>query len=367
MIFQYYPDTDMLYLELANGVSTESEDVAPNIVLNFDDTHQVIGIKFDNASKFIDLSRLELSALPLADLLFSKALPNVRHEEPLRKIENRRTKIASEDHFFHFEFITVNAQGTLVNQERKQARYQTEDLGNGVILDMVYIPGGTFIMGSKEFSDEQPQHTVTIKPFYMSKYPITQVQWQTVMGNNPSHFNSFFKGARKRPVECVLWDDAVDFCQRLSDLTGNSYSLPSEAEWEYACRAGTTTAYHYGDIISSEVAKYGGESNNTGPKGDHRKGTSDVGIFSPNAFGLYDMHGNVWEWCADPWHDNYEGAPTDGSVWEEDGEPLHRLLRGGSWNSYLGDCRSAYRDKRSTISQDLNVGLRLVLEGTAWT
>ena len=176
----------------------------------------------------------------------------------------------------------------------------------------------------------------------MGKYPVTQAQWQAVMGKNPSYFKGYFKGA-SRPVEKVRWNDATEFCWKLSQRTGKKYSLPSESQWEYACRAGTTTPFYFGETITSELANYHGYSTYADePKGEYRKETTDVGIFPPNAFGLYDMHGNVWEWCADDSHWDYNGAPTDGSVWL-DGNNNHSLLRGGSWLDNPNRCRSAYR------------------------
>ncbi len=261
--------------------------------------------------------------------------------------------------FFQFEVVTVNAKGEISNRKQKQAFCQTEELGNGVVLEMVEIPGGTFTMGSTEYSWEQPQHSVTIEPFYLGKYPVTQAQWEAVMGNNPSHF----KG-KNRPVEMISWDDAVAFCEQLSKKTGKAYRLPSEAEWEYSCRAGTTTPFYFGETITTDLANYDGNyTYGSAPKGKYRKQTTDVGSFPPNAFGLYDMHGNVWEWCADPWHDNYEGAPTDGSVWE--GDSSDRLLRGGSWHSNPDYCRCALRS-RHKIGDDER-GLRLALSVAAWT
>ncbi|MEN8217617.1 MAG: SUMF1/EgtB/PvdO family nonheme iron enzyme [Pseudomonadota bacterium] len=238
------------------------------------------------------------------------------------------------------------------HQFDKPARYQTEDLNNNINLEMVYIPAGTFRMGSPEneksrSSDENPQHQVTIKPFYMSKYPITQAQWQTLMGNNPSRF----KG-KNRPVERVSWHEAVAFCQRLSKKTGKKYSLPSEAQWEYACRAGTTTPFDFGETITTDLANYDANS------------TSDVGNFPPNAFGLYDMHGNVWEWCADPWHDNYQGAPNDGRVWEKGFFAKlfreKRVLRGGSWFNVPWSTYSAIRNRNSSIVRYAIFGFRVV-------
>ncbi|OAD22617.1 serine/threonine protein kinase, partial [Candidatus Thiomargarita nelsonii] len=220
---------------------------------------------------------------------------------------------------FEFEVVTVNERGEIIDRRYHQASQSIEDV-NGVAIEMVYVPGGTFLMGSPEteegkYDDEGPQHQVTIAPFYMSKYPVTQAQWQAVMGNNPSEF----KG-ENRPVEQVSWDDAVAFCQKLSEITGKDYRLPSEAQWEYACRAGTTTPFYFGETITTDLANYDGHFNYASePEGTYREETTSVGIFPPNAFGLYDMHGNLWEWCADPWHHNYQGAPSDGSVWEKGG------------------------------------------------
>jgi formylglycine-generating enzyme required for sulfatase activity len=208
-------------------------------------------------------------------------------------------------------------------------------------------------------SNEYPQHQVSIAPFFMSKYPITQAQYEAIAGHNPSHF----KGAN-RPVEQVSWDEAVEFCDRLSQKTGKHYRLPSEAEWEYACRANTTTPFHFGKTITSELANYkGDETYNDEPEGLYREQTTDVGSFSPNAFGLYDMHGNVWEWCADPWHEDYKGAPNDGRAWEmeSDRDNMRRLLRGGSWNFYPQYCRSAYRNGFTRAYRNNLIGFRVLL------
>jgi formylglycine-generating enzyme required for sulfatase activity len=162
-------------------------------------------------------------------------------------------------------------------------------------------------------------------------------------------------------VEQVSWDDAVEFCQRLSKHTGREYRLPSEAEWEYACRAGTTTPFHFGSTITPDLANYDGNyTYGAGPKGKYREQTTDVGSLPPNALGLYDMHGNVWEWCLDHWHDTYEGAPTDGSAWLSSGESKLRLLRGGSWGSLPRNCRSALRYWYARVNQYYSLGFRLV-------
>jgi formylglycine-generating enzyme required for sulfatase activity len=257
---------------------------------------------------------------------------------------------------------------------RKRSRPQetlepqlAEDLGKGVSLDMVRIPGGTFQMGSpvgQGDDNERPQHFVTVPSFFMGKYPITQAQWRAVadlpqvtisLDPEPSHF----KGD-SRPVEQVSWHEAVEFCQRISSFTGHQYRLPSEAEWEYACRAGTTTPFHFGETLTPRLARckaniamalitiFNGE-------------TAPVGSYSPNAFGLYDMHGNVREWCADHCHENYASAPTDSSAWITGGHCETRQSRGGSWSDYSSICRSASRNGSYPPAVGQNyIGFRIV-------
>ena len=242
-----------------------------------------------------------------------------------------------------FTTVTVNRRGEIISRAQGQAEVITENIGNGVSLEMVKIPGGRFLMGSPETEagrrdNEDPQHYVDVPEFFMGKYVVTQIQWRAVMGNNPS----CFQGA-SLPVERVSWDEAKKFCQKLSQITGRKYSLPSESQWEYACRAGTTTPFYFGETITSELVNYYGNFTYAdAPKGTYRKKTTNVGIFPPNAFGLYDMHGNVWEWCADEWHNNYYGAPTDGSVWLNGNENLSPQ-RGGSLVNYPDLCRSSFR------------------------
>ena len=223
----------------------------------------------------------------------------------------------------------------------------TEILPKGILLEMVKIPAGSFLMGTEEtevirlcqeyktdwFKCEIPQHRVNLQEFYLGQYPITQEQYQAIMGNNPS----YFRNNPKNPVENVGWDDAQEFCQKLSEKTGKKYRLPSESEWEYACRAGTQTRYYFGDDekVLGEYAWYGENSESK---------THPVGQKKPNDWGLYDMSGNVCEWCEDGWHDNYQKAPTDGTTWNGDhAQNDYRVLRGGSWDSYPGGCRSPYR------------------------
>ncbi|MFN9171484.1 MAG: formylglycine-generating enzyme family protein, partial [Dolichospermum sp.] len=265
----------------------------------------------------------------------------------------------------------------IINRHSQQAQHFIENLGNGIQLEMVAIPGGSFMMGSpktedRSISDERPQHEVTVEPFYIGKYPITQAQWQAVaalpqvnqeLKPNPSRF----KGAN-RPVESVSWHDAVEFCNRLSNHTQKPYRLPSEAEWEYACRAGTTTPFHFGETITTDLANYNGNyTYGNGVKGSYREETTEVGSFKiANQFGLYDMHGNVWEWCQDDWHDNYEGAPTDRSAYISNEAKSDKLLRGGSWDFSPGHCRSAYRFYLGAGFDVNDNGFRVVC-GAAWT
>lgn len=289
---------------------------------------------------------------------------------------------------FEFDVVTLDETGKESQRQRKSAEYFTEDLGNGVTLDMVKIPAGEFIMGSPESEEgscdyERPQHRVRVDSFFMGKYPVTEAQWKAVaslpkLQRDLDPDPSYFQG-ENRPVEQVSWYDAVEFCARLSKHTGKSYCLPSEAQWEYACRAGTTTPFHFGETISTDVANYNGNSTyGSGSKGVYRKETTPVGSFQvANNFGLFDMHGNVWEWCADPWHYNYEGAPAEGSVWDENindnryknyvdnlvnlaGMDTRVNSRGGSWYYDPYFCRSAYRYNFWRDLRDYYIGFRVV-------
>ncbi|MEG3898463.1 MULTISPECIES: formylglycine-generating enzyme family protein [unclassified Microcoleus] len=249
---------------------------------------------------------------------------------------------------FEFDVITVDAEGKENSRRKSFAHYFPEDLGNAVVLEMVYIPGGTFMMGSPATESgrsetESPQHQVTVPAFYAGKYPITQAQYEVVMGNNPSEFMG-----EKLPVENVSWNEAVEFCRQLSEKTGKIYRLLSEAEWEYACRAGTTTPFYFGETTTTDLVNYHAyHPYGAAPRGLYRGKTMDVGSFEPNAFGLYDMHGEVWEWCSDKRHHNYDGAPTNGSSWESETTYEIRVLRGGSWNYYAVHCRAASRKSYS--------------------
>ena len=238
-------------------------------------------------------------------------------------------------------------------------------------LHMVLVPGGTFLMGSPDDepereNDESPQHEVMVPLFFMGRYPVTQAQWQAVVAmpqveRELAPVPPSFKG-NNRPVEQVNWYGAVEFCARLSAHTGRSYRLPSEAEWEYACRAGTTTPFYYGKTLTTDVANYDGSYTYAdGLEGEYREETTPVDHFGiANAFGLCDLHGNVREWCQDHWHRDYAGSPTDGSAWIEGGNSKRRILRGGSWISSPRGSRSAYRFNDAPSVSISDIGFRVV-------
>ena len=324
---------------------------------------------------------------------------------------------------FSFETPTVNLRGEIIKTTTHTAQYFSEQLivntkqlktniTEEITLDMVSIPDGTFTMGSPKnekdsHNNERPQHNVKVPPFFMGKYPITQGQWKVIatrtdlkvkidLEEDPSYFKKPYQDQDReidrwlRPVERVNWYEAVEFCQRLSKLTGRDYRLPSEAQWEYACRAMTEPLdlakgesyppFYFGETLTDKLANYNASRTYASePKGENGKETIPVGQFPPNAFGLYDLHGNVWEWCMDDWHDNYENAPSDGSAWldnnqeenldaenslestEKNENNPYSVMRGGSWGSLPLSCRSAYRDYNDRRGlRYFNYGFRVV-------
>jgi len=218
-------------------------------------------------------------------------------------------------------------------------------------MKMVPILAGHFQMGSSPdedafYADEAPAHNVTLaESFRLGTAPVTQAQYEAVMGNNPSDF----KG-RDRPVERVSWYDAMAFCKKLSDQTGQKFTLPTEAQWEYACRAGSLGSFCFGENELGDYAWYFRNSDDE---------THPVGQKKPNAWGLYDMHGNVREWCLDHWHNNYNGAPEDGSAWFRP-ERSDRITRGGSWYDDANECRAACRLERPPSHRDAATGFRVL-------
>jgi formylglycine-generating enzyme required for sulfatase activity len=247
-------------------------------------------------------------------------------------------------------------------------------------MNMVLIMGGSFMMGSPDTEidrreNESPQHQVAVPSFFMSEFPITQTHWATVAQLPKVKIDleiapANFKGT-DRPIERVNWFEAKEFCQRLSQLTGRIYRLPTEAEWEYACRADSTTPFHFGDTITTDLANYRGTdheeyqwsgSYGQGSKGIYRQENTPVDSYPPNAFGLYDMHGNVWEWCQDDYFDNYDVTPIDGSAWVPEENSGLKILRGGSWLNDPRYCRSAIRYNLNPGYRSYIVGFRVVCE-----
>jgi formylglycine-generating enzyme required for sulfatase activity len=294
---------------------------------------------------------------------------------------------------FRSETVFVDSTGQITTRQAVEASYfvvntyaltdNQESLDSEklepYLIKMMVIPPGEFLMGAPasekgSTEDERPQHKVNLSSFYMSQTPITQAQWRAIASVENLKVNidlelepSRFKGDNL-PVESVNWDQAVEFCQRLSNLIGLNYHLPSEAQWEYACRGFNTLRkayppFHFGDTLTSELANYNGtETYADEPQGTYREKTTPVRMFPPNTYGLYDLHGNVWEWCADDWHDNYDGAPSDGRPWRDNKKSNRIVMRGGSWFYRPNNCRSAYRYYffywRDVVN--INIGFRVV-------
>jgi formylglycine-generating enzyme required for sulfatase activity len=298
-----------------------------------------------------------------------------------------------------FDIATVDEKGVRNPPEKYSAAAFTEALGSNAGLDMVSIPAGSFTMGSPPDESERqpnegPQHHVTIASFFIGASPVTQAQWSAVVSARPDRIRrdldpnpSFFKGI-DLPVESITWNQAEEFCLRLAALTGRPYRLPSEAEWEYACRAGTATPFTFGPTVTPELAnycgtrgaicgdsdgrsvasdlyggvKYGSGAYGQGPTGIFRGTTTRPGTFPPNRFGLYDMHGNVGEYCLDKRSENYADVPRDGSAALAGPRDSERILRGGSWSHNPAICRSAYRDSIAPgeMGWQGRIGLRVV-------
>jgi formylglycine-generating enzyme required for sulfatase activity/uncharacterized caspase-like protein len=277
-------------------------------------------------------------------------------DEDIAEIEQRVLKaVKSSPPKIQFTSVKVDAKGEIIDRPQGEAEIFVEDLGDGVSLTMVKIPGGEFLMGSPTSEEghgdrESPQHLVKVPEFCMGQTLVTQAQWKQIMVNNPSRLT----GDGKLPVEQVSWLDIQEFCRKLSQQTQHKYRLPSEAEWEYSCRAKTTTPFYFGEKTTDKLVSCGYQRSKTTP----------VGEFPPNACGLYDLHGNLWEWCQDHWHENYEGAPINGSSWLDlDAfENASRVMRGGSWRTHSSNCRSASRGTHSPDNRSSDIGFRVVCE-----
>ena len=339
----------------------------------------------NNQKPIISLGSAQMSNVPLLPvtnrLLSEKKSEILDKKAPVSSRVNRAAFVTPAIHStteFGFEVITIDAHGRENNRYQEQAQYLIEELSNSIRLEMVFIPGGDFLMGSPDSkrrlypAEESPIHSVKIQPFLMSKYPITKAQWREVATlpkiNQELRLLPCRQGTANHPIVQVSWHDAVEFCDRLSRKIGYEYRLPSEAEWEYACRAGTKTPFHFGETITTNLANYDGNFiYRSELKGIYRQKSNPVGQFSfVNAFGLFDMHGNVWEWCLDHWHENYDEAPMDGSAWVEvlnDLNKSSRIIRGGSWRNEPHLCRSAYRTSNNADDNaSNNIGFRVVRE-----
>ncbi|MBE9101432.1 SUMF1/EgtB/PvdO family nonheme iron enzyme [Vacuolonema iberomarrocanum] len=270
---------------------------------------------------------------------------------------------------FNFEVVAVDAQGTKIIQSKKKSKEFIEECGDQK-FEMVIVPGGSFLMGAAEKNapkSELPLHTATVDPFLISKYPITKAQWKAVaqlpqierkLLKSPSRF-----GSAAHPVVQISWDDAIEFCKRLSEYLKAEYRLPTEAEWEYACRGYSLTPFHFGESITLDLANYDGtHSSQAEVEVIVRGRPTSVKIFPfANNFGLYDLHGNVWEWCMDHWHENYNEAPNNGSAWiDNDSRNTDRVIRGGSWQNTLAFCRSTSRLADTEDNKSDNIGFRIV-------
>jgi len=297
---------------------------------------------------------------------FLESLGPGADEEALRKQRDEEI----DRQFAAFETVSVREDGTPSNPVKQRVRQFIEVLEGETILSLAHVPEGRFMMGSDHYFHEGPARAVNISEFYLGRMLVTQSQWQAVtrlpkvdldLVNNPAYFPG-----SDLPVDSVTWPEANEFCARLAAHTKRNYRLPSEAEWEYACRANSTTAFSFGETITPLIVNYDGtQPSPNAPVGEFRGKTVRSGsLGAANKFGLHDMHGNLWEWCADEWHENYAAnAPLDGSAWITSAQPAYRTLRGGAWCNRADACRSSERMKgRANETEKLYyIGFRVAL------
>ena len=281
----------------------------------------------------------------------------------------------SEFETLSFNTVKLNLKGEVIDRPFSKVIYFREDLGNGITLDMVKIPAGTFKMGAAQGEDarkdEFPQRDIRVSEFWMGRFAVTQDQWEVMAASSdkikrdlvlyPSTLNG-----DKLPVEKVSWDDTKEFCDRLSRKARRIYDLPTEAQWGYICRAGTTTPFHFGETITTDMANFDGNHTYAQTsKGIYREKAIAVDSFHPNTFGLYNMHGNIGEFCLDDWHDNYEGAPSNDSAWESASSDSGKILRGGNRHYRPSYCRSASRTHSRFFTAINGVGFRIVCSSSS--
>ena len=345
---QYIKDWLNLFKEKKDPVETFSLDELPTNLSELPrDKLAILDAIVTNDDTLVQKSRQNLTSLPTSKRN-QTTYPNIE------KFTFKTVKIEEEKELFGL--ISQQKQNLIT----KKGEFFVEYLGEEVNLEMVFIPAGTFMMGGHKNEagkekNENPPHHVHLKSFYISKYPITQQQWRIVsrfskVSRNLKQKPSFFKGDNL-PVERVSWFDSQEFCQRLSQYTGRTYRLPTEAQWEYACRGNTQTAFFFGETINPELANY--------DQGGHKK-TTPVDNYYPNPFGLYDCHGNVWEWCEDHYFSNYTPQPKDGSAYYSTKDNSERVVRGGSWSLPDTYSRSAKRNAYTAESAYNFIGFRVV-------
>ncbi len=274
---------------------------------------------------------------------------------------------------YEFETVSVDESGKIIRRKTIKSDIFRESINDELFLDMVLVPSGQFMMGSPDDeifhnSNESPFHLVKTSQYLMSKHAINQEKWKAIahlpkINLDLSMSPSKFRGA-ELPVENISWLEANEFCLRLSKYTGRTYRLPTEAEWEYACRAKTETPFPFGVTITSALANFNGaQPYASQPKGEFLKRTVDVGEFTANALGLYQMNGNVWEWCLDSWQNSFAAPPIDGHTWLATHTTMRAVLRGGSWGSSGERCRSAARFQAPYTYRGGDVGFRVICMG----
>ena len=305
--------------------------------------------------------------------LFPQPTTSLEPPQPTTSLEPPQPTTSLEKRFFEYEVLKLDSKGNKVDSDLKTATSLIQKIVNDAEIELMEIPGGSFVMGSPideldRHSREGPQHSVTVPSFLIGRYPITQKQWRAIaslpkvkrtLESTPSLVKD-----ESYPVEQVSWDEAIEACDRLTAYTGRTYRLPSEAEWEYACRAGTTTPFHFGETISPEIANYDGTfPYGDGPIGHEGKAPWPVNkLLYANYFGVSEMHGNVWEWCEDDYHPYSDNSPRDGSPWVEQPRGNSRIARGGSYGFKPRSCRSAYRGSRPPDTSVGYLGFRIAAD-----
>jgi len=364
---------------------------AGDVLRDLNSLDAVVDSSIDQALAML-LNRKVIDVQPQAVSIPPVSVPSVESQpEVVAPLEESLPPVPN-GKIYHYEIITLNEEGEIA-ERRKGENHGYLETTAGLNLEMVRIPAGEFIFGLPDNGDLStytggPRYRVTVSEFWMSRTAITQKQWKIVaempeivqpLNPNPAHFSR-----KNNPVEKVSWQDCIEFCLRLNQASSKPYRLPSEAEWEYACRAGTTTAFHFGPTLSSRWANYYGLANydsktNKSENEEYRNQTTPVGsLNAPNAWGLHDMHGNVWEWCLDDYHQ--EGVPTDGTAWIDNEDDcvnsidwlksllkknsISKLRRGGSWCNSMRDCRSANRSGCSCDGKYQETGFRVVVAKT---